>query len=205
VTLLCIAAVGLLVRLDLAIMHRLEEYPRLRAHGVFDLLRQLAEFWPQTLLGAAVLLFDRRGVLIACHLALASYIGFNAAQLGKCLVVRERPYRITDLASRPWHAGWHGVSLEVRRRSGLSAFPSGHSTAAFTAATVLAWFYPRLRAPVFALAAGAACSRFVENWHWPSDCLAGALIGYGSGWLSLRARKLSQPRNWLVRRSKSRA
>ena len=57
------------------------------------------------------------------------------------------------------------------------AFPSGHTTAAFACATVLAWASPRLRVPVFVLAAAIGCSRVYVGVHWPLDVLGGALLG----------------------------
>lgn len=61
-----------------------------------------------------------------------------------------------------------------------SSFPSGHAAGAFSLATVLSNRYPRLR-PVFYLVASAvALSRVYLGRHYPSDVLAGSLIGYAS-------------------------
>jgi undecaprenyl-diphosphatase len=57
------------------------------------------------------------------------------------------------------------------------AFPSGHTTAAFACATVLAWASPRLGVPVFVLAAAIGCSRIYVGVHWPLDVLGGAVLG----------------------------
>ena len=57
------------------------------------------------------------------------------------------------------------------------AFPSGHSSAAFACATVLAWASPRLRIPAFVLAAAIAWSRVYVGVHWPLDVLGGAVLG----------------------------
>jgi undecaprenyl-diphosphatase len=57
------------------------------------------------------------------------------------------------------------------------AFPSGHTTAAFACATVLAWASPRLRVPIFVLAAAIGFSRVYVGVHWPLDVLGGAVLG----------------------------
>lgn len=59
------------------------------------------------------------------------------------------------------------------------SFPSGHATVAFAAATVLALAVPRLRWPLYALAALIAFSRVYVGVHYPGDVLAGALLGVG--------------------------
>jgi undecaprenyl-diphosphatase len=57
------------------------------------------------------------------------------------------------------------------------SFPSGHATVAFACATVLAFAVPRLRWPLFALAALIAWSRVYVGVHYPGDVLAGAALG----------------------------
>lgn len=59
-----------------------------------------------------------------------------------------------------------------------SSFPSGHAAGAFSLATVLSNKYPRFRVPFYILATGISVSRVYLGSHYPSDVLAGAVIGY---------------------------
>lgn len=59
------------------------------------------------------------------------------------------------------------------------SFPSGHATVAFASATILAFAVPRLRWPLYALAALIAFSRVYVGVHYPGDVLAGAVLGVG--------------------------
>ena len=57
------------------------------------------------------------------------------------------------------------------------SFPSGHATVSFACATVLALAVPRLRVPLYVLAALIAFSRVYVGVHYPLDVLAGAVLG----------------------------
>jgi undecaprenyl-diphosphatase len=59
------------------------------------------------------------------------------------------------------------------------SFPSGHATTSFACATLLALAVPRLRVPLFVLAALISFSRVYVGVHYPLDVLAGALLGVG--------------------------
>lgn len=78
-----------------------------------------------------------------------------------------------------------GIKLAVRRQrpDGTSfSFPSGHSSATFTTATVLERHFGwNVGAPAYALATLVAGSRLQENRHYLSDVLFGAAIGIVSG------------------------
>lgn len=56
-------------------------------------------------------------------------------------------------------------------------FPSGHATTLFALAAGLGCAFPRLRLPLLALALVAAASRVAVNAHYPSDIVAGAVVG----------------------------
>lgn len=61
------------------------------------------------------------------------------------------------------------------------SFPSGHAAVSFAAATALADHDPRLAWPAYGIAALVCYSRMYNGLHYPSDLLAGALLGVGAG------------------------
>jgi undecaprenyl-diphosphatase len=82
------------------------------------------------------------------------------ADLGKTLVHRHRPFV-------------HQLGPPASTHS----FPSGHTATSFACAVVLASFAPRLRVPLYALAALIAFSRLYNGDHFPLDVLGGAVLG----------------------------
>ena len=71
------------------------------------------------------------------------------------------------------------------------AFPSGHSATAFAMAAAIGLLFPRHRSWLYLVAGLVAISRVVLGAHFPSDILAGALLGVGSVYL-IRALSLRQ-------------
>jgi membrane-associated phospholipid phosphatase len=68
--------------------------------------------------------------------------------------------------------------------SSFDAFPSGHTAAAFSIATVFASQYSNIKAiPVisYTMATLVGISRLTEHQHWASDIFVGGLIGYVCG------------------------
>jgi membrane-associated phospholipid phosphatase len=65
-------------------------------------------------------------------------------------------------------------------KSHFESFPSGHATNAFAFATAVAGHYDGWIVPtiVYTIASGVAVSRVNDHVHFPSDVLAGALIGH---------------------------
>ncbi len=98
---------------------------------------------------------------------LATWLGFFAGGFMtnglKTLFNRPRP---CDLYPRLGLVGASG-----------GAFPSGHATMAFAIATALSFRWPKGRIFWFGIAILVGLSRIGLGVHWPSDVLAGALIG----------------------------
>lgn len=75
-----------------------------------------------------------------------------------------------------------GVRMLVGCGGGLS-FPSSHAVNNFAAAAVIGHYYPRQRYYWLIFASIVAFSRPYVGVHYPSDIVAGGLIGFGIGWL----------------------
>lgn len=88
-----------------------------------------------------------------------------AAHVLKHLVNRPRP---TDAVAGP-------------------SFPSGHATAIFGLAAALSVWWPRGCVVWWSVAVVVAGSRLVLGVHFPSDCLAGAVLGAGVVWIAIAA------------------
>ncbi|MBI1780341.1 MAG: phosphatase PAP2 family protein [Sphingobacteriales bacterium] len=72
--------------------------------------------------------------------------------------------------------------------AGSYSFPSGHTSDAFATATSLSIAYPKwyVIAPLFLWASSVGYSRMYLGVHYPSDVVAGAIVGAGSAFLTKR-------------------
>lgn len=140
---------------------------------IFSLLTSLGNsgvIW----IAAAVLLliskkYRRYGVLLLIALALTHVLG---EYIIKPLVARPRPF-----------ADFPGHPLLIPPPAGFS-FPSGHSASSFCAATVLWKTNRRFGPPALVLAILIAFSRVFLFVHYPSDVIAGAILGIICAFLS---------------------
>jgi undecaprenyl-diphosphatase len=101
-----------------------------------------------------------------------------AAAMGLESAVTNGPVKSLFRRTRPVHELGEGALPYGMRRPITSSFPSGHATAAFTAAVLLA---DRRRAPWYALATVVAGSRVYVRMHHASDVVVGAAFGLALG------------------------
>lgn len=123
--------------------------------GVYDLITRDADHFDKTL-----------GIT-------ASVVSVYAVQLAlKEIVRRKRPYE-----------KYPGYIINRVDESGYS-FPSNHTGGAFALATSLTLNYPKwyVIAPSYLWAAAVGYSRLQLGVHYPTDVLAGALIGSACAW-----------------------
>jgi len=92
-----------------------------------------------------------------------------AAQILKEVADRPRPTVIVPD---------HRLLIEMLR---YNSFPSGHTATSFAIAVVAGACYRRWRIPLLLAAALVGVSRVYVGVHFPSDVLAGALLGVATG------------------------
>jgi membrane-associated phospholipid phosphatase len=114
----------------------------------------------------------------ALYMAGSFVLSTAITHVTKNIVKRKRPFE--------------EYSFIVKRSDGGGySFPSGHTSAAFTTATSLSLYFPKwyVIVPSYLWASSVGYARMYQGVHYPTDVLAGAVIGAGSAWLGWKAQK----------------
>jgi membrane-associated phospholipid phosphatase len=109
----------------------------------------------------------------ACVIAVASALNAGITNAMKYSINRDRPF-----VTYP--------DITKKSKAGSPSFPSGHTSSAFATATSVSLSYPKwyIIVPSYLYAGTVAYSRMDLGVHYPSDVLAGAVIGSGCAYLT---------------------
>jgi undecaprenyl-diphosphatase len=121
-------------------------------------------FWYALMLGLLVL-HKGEAVLPVLHMAFVGAVCTASYKMLKRGTVRPRPYQAL-----------HGIAAGAPVLDTFS-FPSGHTLHAVAFTLVACYYYPDLATILVPFTLLTAASRVVLGLHYPSDVLAGAVIG----------------------------
>jgi undecaprenyl-diphosphatase len=142
--------------------------------GMFRLVSRLGNgvFWYSVMLALCVTQ-GRSGMDVALRMLVAGAISLMVYKLLKSGTTRPRPYRVLA-----------GIRAGMDPLDAFS-FPSGHTLHAVAFSMVAVSHFPALAWVLAPFTVLVAISRVVLGLHYPSDVLAGALIGAGVAQLVL--------------------
>lgn len=169
----------MLEQIDFSILNFIQEHIRCAfLDYLFPAITHLGDAGIIWIIIALVLLFFKNhrktGITMIIGLVLGLLIGNLFL---KNVVGRLRPFEIQE-----------GVKLLIKAPKDPS-FPSGHTLASVTSATILFLNYKKRAIIFIVLAIFIALSRLYLYVHFPSDVIAGAILGVFIGNLSVRLNK----------------
>ena len=123
-------------------------------------------FW-YLLMAALPALYGPAAWPVIGRMALAGLIGLALYRWLKHKTSRPRPYQV------------YAAVLAAAPALDRFSFPSGHTMHAVSFSLIAAAAFPELAWPLWSFTALVALSRPVLGLHYPSDVLAGALLGTG--------------------------
>jgi membrane-associated phospholipid phosphatase len=121
---------------------------------------------------------DRKAIREACTVLSAIAVNELITVGLKYSINRERPF-----VTYP--------DITKKSGAGSPSFPSGHTSGAFATATSVSLVYKKwyVTVPAYTWAGAVGYSRMHLGVHYPSDVLAGAIIGSGCAWLTYAVNK----------------
>lgn len=128
-------------------------------------------FWYVLMIGVLVI-HGAEGVAAVIHMGITGLIGTLLYKWLKSKTLRPRPYQVRQ--------DIHLTGTPLDKFS----FPSGHTLHAVVFTVVALSYYPHLSFLLVPFTLMVALSRVVLGLHYPSDVLAGAMLGVLIGGLS---------------------
>jgi undecaprenyl-diphosphatase len=167
--------------LDYYFLHLLNQYALKSA--ILDGIAVFFANWSGYLVVAAFLVFlwrKRAAISKKAEMFASCFLPAVISRLGITVLIRYLYYR-----PRPYLTDAVNILIDKSREA---SFPSGH--AAFFFAFSLAVYYQNKKwgAVFMALSVLMGLARIFVGVHWPSDILAGAVVGFLSVWLVRRFR-----------------
>ena len=127
--------------------------------------------------------------------AIAGIFPRHTAAMWRLWLALGLAFVIVDAFVKPFFARTRPFDLmEIRlidTRPLTPAFPSGHAAIAAAGALAATRMFPGAGWILWPVAAVIAVSRVYLGMHWPSDVLAGLVIGFAVAWFVLGGRRLA--------------
>ncbi|OGG49524.1 hypothetical protein A3F28_00275 [Candidatus Uhrbacteria bacterium RIFCSPHIGHO2_12_FULL_57_11] len=154
------------------------------ASGAFAPLAVAAASWLIYLLAAGVLLplvFEKMraaGFRLSARIVAGTGLGLVLRAILGSIAFRPRPFVV-----------FSDINKLIEKSADSPAFPSGHAVAGFAIAYGLFLWNRRVGTVALILAAIIGIGRVAVGVHYPSDIIAGALLGILASWLVWRITK----------------
>jgi membrane-associated phospholipid phosphatase len=139
---------------------------------------------PLSVFTAGVIRHDKKLKIDAAYMVGGFIVSSVVTQALKVITQRPRPY-----ITYPY--------IVQRTSADGYSFPSGHTSSAFCTATSLSLLFPKwyVIVPSYLYAATVGYARMYQGVHYPSDVIAGAIIGAGSAWLAYKIEQWHEKKN----------
>jgi membrane-associated phospholipid phosphatase len=175
---LLVVWLGAATQLDRIVLHWLARPEKQLRSDLLLLMRVWGSLWTWCLIALAASLLQhspgrlmlwRPARALGLPLLLVPASAGALAELLKLLIRRKRPSELEVYLFRAWNEQpWSTKGLGL---------PSSHSAVAFAGSMALALLYPRLAWPALVVALGCGFTRIASGAHYPSDVVAGAMLG----------------------------
>jgi len=165
------AGIGLTMVFDKDIQQAVQRNRNSTVDSVFDAVEPFGAEYAAGVAGAfylgGVIFKDQRAKAVALD-------GLSASIIASGLILQPLKYGLGRSRPSDNQGAYHFEPF-----GGNDSFPSGHSTEAFTLATVIAEHYdsPWVKFSSYGIASMVGYARLNNNAHWASDVVAGVAIG----------------------------